>query len=143
MPGPLKSIFADCFWRNFFCGTQKIYISEYVWKTLLQELGILLKCSKTFEELLAACNSPKNTGLPQFFFKVFWKLYLKKRQFPNKNQKVPLCWALWIQNYLRWLAKTSKTTFSKTANPMKCPLQSYILVRTRNFLFLYFTGVSH
>ena len=31
-------------------------------------------------------------------------------------------------------------------NPMKYPVQSYILVpeiKTRNLLFMYFTGVSH
>ena len=38
---------------------------------------------------------------------------------------------------------TSKTTFSKKVNPMKYPVQSYILVKTRNLLFMYFTGVSH
>ena len=44
---------------------------------------------------------------------------------------------------LRLLAKASKTTFSKNVNPMKYPVQSYILVRARNSLFMYFTGVSH
>ena len=28
-------------------------------------------------------------------------------------------------------------------NPMKYPVQSYILVKTRNLLFMYFTGVFH
>ena len=28
-------------------------------------------------------------------------------------------------------------------NPMKYAVQSYILVKTRNVLFMYFTGVSH
>ena len=32
---------------------------------------------------------------------------------------------------------------SKKVNPMKYPVQSYILVRTGNLLFMYFTGVSH
>ena len=38
---------------------------------------------------------------------------------------------------------TSKTTFFKKINPMKYPLQTYILVTTWNLLFMYFTGVSH
>ena len=38
---------------------------------------------------------------------------------------------------------TSKTTFTKKANPMKYPVQTYILVRTWNLLFMYFTAVSH
>ena len=40
-------------------------------------------------------------------------------------------------------AKTIKTTFSKKGNPMKYPVQSCILVRTRNLFFRYFTSVSH
>ena len=38
---------------------------------------------------------------------------------------------------------TSKTTFFKKVNPMKYPVETYILERTRNLLFMYFTGVSH
>ena len=37
----------------------------------------------------------------------------------------------------------SKTTFFKKVNPMKYLVQTYILVRTQNLLFMYFTGVSH
>ena len=37
----------------------------------------------------------------------------------------------------------SKTTFSKKVNPMKYPVQTYILVRTWNLLIMYFAGVSH
>ena len=33
--------------------------------------------------------------------------------------------------------------FPKKVNPMKYPVQAYILVRTRNLLFVYFTSVSH
>ena len=38
---------------------------------------------------------------------------------------------------------TNKTIFSKKVNPIKYPVQTYILVRTWNLLFMYFTGVSH
>ena len=32
-----------------------------------------------------------------------------------------------------------KATFSKKVNPMKYPVQTYILVSTWNLLFMYFT----
>ena len=38
---------------------------------------------------------------------------------------------------------TNKTKFSKKVNPVKYPVQTYILVRTWNLLFMYFTDVSH
>ena len=119
----------------------KMHIFEYVCKTCLKELGILLKCRETFEKVLGACNSSKNAD--HFFFQRFLKTVFYEHQLPNKKQKVPLCWVLWIQNKLRWLGKTSKTTFSKRVNSVKYPLQSYILVRTGNSLFMYFTGASH
>ena len=97
-PVTLRSIIAYCFWRTFFCSTQKMHISEYVCKTCLKELGILLKCRETFEKFLAACNSSKNTGLPQFFFKGFWQLYFKNINFLTKTKRCLLCWLLWIQN---------------------------------------------
>ena len=65
-PGTLRSIFANCFWKTIFCSTQKMHISEYVCKKCLKELEILLKFRETFEKFLGACNSSKNTGLPQF-----------------------------------------------------------------------------
>ena len=45
-----------------------------------------------------------------------------------------------MNSKLRSLAKASKTTFSKKVNPIKYTVQSYILVRTRNLLFIDFTG---
>ena len=42
-----------------------------------------------------------------------------------------------------WQISDKKTTFSKEVNPMKYAAQTYILVRTWNLLFMYFTGVSH
>ena len=36
----------------------------------VKELGILVKFRGTFKKFLAACNSSKNTGLPQFFSNV-------------------------------------------------------------------------
>ena len=41
------------------------------------------------------------------------------------------------------LVLTNKTKFFKKVNPIKYPVQTYILVRTWNLLFMYFTGVSH
>ena len=97
-PGTLRLIFADCFWSTFFCGTQRMHISEYICKTCFKELGILLKCRETFEKFLVTCNSPKNTGLPQFFFRGFWQLYFKNIHFLTKTKRCLLYWILWIQN---------------------------------------------
>ena len=77
-----------------FLAHKKMHISEYACKTL----GILLKCRETFEKFLAACNSSKNTGLPQFFFKGFWQLYFKNINFLTKTKNCLLCWLLWVQN---------------------------------------------
>ena len=54
-----------------------MHISEYVCKNCLKELEILLKYRETFETFVPATSSSKNTGLPQFFLKVFWQLYFK------------------------------------------------------------------
>ena len=94
--GTLRLIFPDCFWRTF-CGTQKMHICEYICKTCLKEIGILLKCRETFEKFIAAWNSSKNTDLPQFFQR-FLATVLKEHQFPNKDQKVLLCRVLRIQS---------------------------------------------
>ena len=102
-PGTLRSIFVDCFWRTIFCSTQKMHFSGYVCKICHKELGILWKCRETFEKFLAACNSSKNTGLPQFFFEVFWQMYFKNISFLTKTKRCLLCWLLWIQNYqINW-----------------------------------------
>ena len=81
-----------------FLAHKKMHISEYACKTCLKKLGILLKCRETFEKFLAACNSSKNTGLPQFFFKGFWQLYFKNINFLTKTKNCLLCWLLWVQN---------------------------------------------
>ena len=73
--------------EGFFCGTQKMHFSEYICKTCLKELGILVKCRETFEKFIAAWNSSKNTGLPKKCFKVFWQLYLKNINFLTKTKK--------------------------------------------------------
>ena len=73
--------------EEFFCGKQKMHVSEYVCKNWLKELEILLKCRKMFEKVLAACNSFKITGLPQFFFKEFWQLYFKNINFLTKTKR--------------------------------------------------------
>ena len=46
------------------------YMTDFLKCRETFELGILLKCRETFEKCLAACNSSKNAGLPQFFSKV-------------------------------------------------------------------------
>ena len=86
-PSTLRLVFADCFWRTFFCGTQKMHICEYICKTCLKELGILLKCRQIFEKFIAAWIYSKNTGLPQFFFKDFWQMYLKNTNFLTKTKR--------------------------------------------------------
>ena len=100
-----------------FCSTQKMHVSDYVCKTCFKELGILLKCRETFKTLLAACNSSKNTGLLQFFFKKE-TLYFKNTYFLAKTRSCLLCRPLWIQNY------------HMTGKCLKYPVQTYILLRT-------------
>ena len=83
----------------------------------------MLKCREAFEKFLAACSSSKTAGFPQVFFQSF--------------KKCLLCWILWIQNYqMTGKYLTSNTTFSKKVNPMKYQIQTYILVRTWNLLFI-------
>ena len=63
--------------EDLFCSTQKMHISEYVFKTCLKELGTFFKCRETFEI----------TDLPQFFFKGFWQLYFKNINFLTKTKR--------------------------------------------------------
>ena len=75
----------------------------------------MLKCRETFEQFLAACKSSKNTGLPQFFFEVFWQMYFKNINFLTKTKRYLLCWLLWIQNYqINWQFWESKSHFPKS-----------------------------
>ena len=83
---------------HFLQHTKKMHISEYVCKTCLKNLGILLRCREAFEKFLAACNSSKNNGLPQYFFKGFWQLHFKNINFLTKTKRCLSCWLLWIQN---------------------------------------------
>ena len=53
--------------EDTFSSTQKRHVFEYICKTCIKELCILLKCRETFEKFLAARNSSKNSGVPQFF----------------------------------------------------------------------------
>ena len=53
----------------FFVAHKKMHISEYVCKTCLKELGILLKCSETFEKFLTSCNFLKILVFQNFFSK--------------------------------------------------------------------------
>ena len=69
---------------RLFCGTQKMHISDYVCKTCLTELGILLQCRETIEKVLATCYCSQNSGLPQFFL--------------TKTKKCLCCWLSLIQN---------------------------------------------
>ena len=94
-----------------------------------------------------SCSLPtllEKTGLSQFFSKFSWQLYFKNINFLTKTKKCLLCWLLWIQNYqMTGKYLTSNTTFSKKVNPMKYRIQTYILVRTWNLLFTYFTDASN
>ena len=107
-----------------------MHISEYGCKTCLKNLGILLKCRETFEKFLAACNSSKNTGLPQFFSKVFWQLHFKNISLLTKTES-----AYYADFYefktTRWLANIWQAI----------PHFPNILVRTWALLFIYFAGV--
>ena len=75
-----------------FLSHKKMHISEYDCKTCLKKLGILLKCkiSYSLSTLLKYWSSTT-------FFQRFLTTVFKEHQFPSKNQKVPLCWVLWIQ----------------------------------------------
>ena len=67
-----------------------MHVSEYVCKTRLKELGILLRCKETLQAILAACNFSKNGVLPQIFFSKISGIYtvFQEQQFSNKNRKV-------------------------------------------------------
>ena len=69
--------------EDFFC---ILHIAEYVCKTCLKEVR-QFKCRQTFEKFRAACNSSKNTRVPQFFFKGFWQLYFKNINFLKKLKR--------------------------------------------------------
>ena len=85
--GTLRSIFANCFWRTFFCSTQKMHISEYVCKTCLKELGTFLKCREFFERFFQPASVLKILVFHNFISK-FSGNYFKATYFLNKNQNV-------------------------------------------------------
>ena len=78
------------------------------------------------------------TFLKILFFHNFFFKFFEDYQLSNKNQKVAI-----ILTFMTSKCLTSNTTFSKKVNPMKYQIQTYILVRTWNLLFMYFTGVSN
>ena len=78
------------------------------------------------------------TLLKILFFHNFFYKFFEEHQFANKNQNVPIILTFMTSKYL-----TSNTTFSKKVNPMKHQIQTYILVRTSNLVFMYFTGASN
>ena len=96
-PGTLRLIFADCFWRNFSVVHKRRIFVNISAKTCLKELGNLLKCKETFEKFIAAWTLLKILVF-HIFFQKFSTNVFKEHQFPNKNQKLLLYWALWIQN---------------------------------------------
>ena len=119
----------------FFGAHKGMHISEHVCKTCHKDLGILLKCRETFEKFLAACNSSKNTGLSQLFFQRFLTTAFQEHQFPNKNQKVNIM-LTFMNSKLRWLAKTSKTTFPKKVNPMEYPVHTHTHTHTHTHIYI-------
>ena len=78
------------------------------------------------------------TLLKILFFHNFFYKFFEEHQFANKNQNVPIILTFMTSKYL-----TSNTTFSKKVNPMKHQIQTYILVRTSNLVFMYFIGASN
>ena len=124
-PGTLRTVFTDCFWRTIFYSPQKMHISEYVCKSCLKELGILLKCKGTLQGILAACNFSEDAGLPQIFLKISDIQYFKnKKEFYHLNYQI-------TGKYLR-----SKTIFSKKVNIMKIPVQAYMSVKFLEFFII-------
>ena len=104
-----------------------MHISESVCKTCLKERGILLKCRKTFENFLAACNSSKNTGLQKIFSQVSDKCILRTLgQYPNKNQKVAIM--LTFMN-----SKLTKMTGNDKQNRIFQKSKSYEISKTDNY----------
>ena len=90
-----------------------------------------------------SCNLP--TLLKILVFHNFFQqqLCFKNINFLTKNKKCLLCWLSWIQNYqMTGKYLISNTTFSKKVNPMKYRIQTYILVRIWNLLFMFLTGPS-
>ena len=106
LPGTLRSIFANCFWRT------KIWKISCSLKTLLK-----IQVFKNFFP-----NFSGNCILINF---------------QTKTRKCVICWLLWIQNYqITGNYLTSNTTFPKKVTPMKYRIQTFILVRTWNLLFM-------
>ena len=91
-----------------------MHISDYVSKTWLQELGILLKCRETFEKFLTACNYSKNIALPKFFSKFSDKcilrtsivLYFNGVSYPIRSLIYTKCKKKYLTWLLTWVPKT-------------------------------------
>ena len=68
--------------------------SEYLCKTCLKELGILLKWRKTLEKFLAPYASSKNASLPRYFSKFSNVLYFNNTNllFTFMNSKLTDDW---------------------------------------------------
>ena len=95
-PGTLRSIFADCYWMTFFAAYKKYIFLNISAKLVLKNQEFCLNAGKFC--FLAATDSSKNTGLPQFFFKVFWQLFYKNINFQTKSKRRLPYWLLWSQN---------------------------------------------
>ena len=119
----------------------KFYHKISLFKINLHQLllqGNLWKISWSLRTLL------KILVFHNFFPNFSHNCILRTSIFVTKTKKCLLCWLLWLQNYqMTGKYLTSNTTFSKKVNPMKYQIQAYVLVRTWNLLFIYFTGVSN
>ena len=107
-----------------------MHISEYLCKTCLQELGILLKCRETFEKCLAACNSTQNAGLPQIFFTVFWQLYFKNQIINFLTKPKGAC-------YVDFYEFKTKMTGKNKQNHIFQKSKSYEISRTDIYIYIY------
>ena len=47
----VADVSANYFWKSVYFTTQKMHISQYIYKTFLKELAIFCECRETFEKL--------------------------------------------------------------------------------------------
>ena len=69
----------------------------------VNKLGILLKYRKPLKNFLQPASLLKILVFHNFFFKVFWQLYIKNISFLTNTKICLLCSLLWIQIYqINW-----------------------------------------
>ena len=78
------------FWHTKKCKTKYAKLVLRI-RNFVKMQGNLWKISCSLPTLLKYWSST-------IFFQRLLTTVFKEHQFPSKNQKVPLCWVLWIQN---------------------------------------------